>query len=60
VTLVRINPDVRQDEDSLLALPMGALEALIAIGEARRPRTRAKVAAVLERPLALRRQGNWS
>lgn len=57
VTLVRINPDARQEEESLIALPMGALEALTAIREARKPRSRAKVAAVLERPLALGSSG---
>lgn len=53
VTLVRINPDAKQEEDSVVALPMGALEALTAIRDSRKTRARTPVAAALKRPLAL-------
>jgi len=53
VTLVRINPDAREEADGVLALPMGALEALTAIRDAHKTPKRTPVAAAIRRPLAL-------
>lgn len=58
VTLVRINPDARQEEESVVALPMGALEALTAIRDSHKTRARAQVAAAIMPPLALGLSGS--
>lgn len=44
-TLVRINPDAREETDTLISLPMGALEAIQSIRDARQTRKRTAMVA---------------
>lgn len=48
-TLVRVNPDAMQADDGIIAIPLGALEALNAISQARK-RVRRPLAVAATRP----------